>query len=276
MPLLTRRAKRIGARATIPMTAIGGAGQLRGRHVNVHRIITFHADPRPLSDRLLRFRVFVSRDPGLQQKVIFMFRKLFPIALSAALLAGPALIAPAHAQVSHDPAAVQEGAYSVEPNHTRVLFSVAHLGFTTWYGEFTKVSGSLDLNPKAVGKSTLEIHIPVDSVSTSNAKVDGELKSADWFDATQFPEMVFKADKITETGKGKGEVTGTLTLHGVTKPVKLAVKFNCAGVNPLDKKYTVGFEVSGKIKRSDFGVTKYIPLVGDDVDLIISAGFEHN
>jgi polyisoprenoid-binding protein YceI len=205
-----------------------------------------------------------------------MFRKLFPIALSVAVLAAPALIAPAHAQVSHDPAAVQEGAYSVEPYHTRVLFSLDHLGFTTWYGEFTKVSGSLDLNPKAVGKSTLEIHIPVDSVSTSNTKVDGELKSADWFDAAQFPEIVFKADKITETGKDKGEVTGSLTLHGVTKPVKLAVKFNGAGVNPLDKKYTVGFEVSGKIKRSDFGVTKYVPLVGDEVDLIISAGFEHN
>jgi polyisoprenoid-binding protein YceI len=201
-----------------------------------------------------------------------MFRTLFPIAVSAALLATPALAQ----EVSHDPAAVQEGAYSVEPNHTRVLFSVSHLGFTTWYGEFTKVSGALNLVPKAVAKSTLEVHIAANSISTNNPTVDGELKGPQWFDAAQFPEIVFKADKIAATGKDTGIVTGTLTLHGVTKPVTLAVKFNGAGVNPLDKKYTAGFEVSGKIKRSDFGVKTYVPLVGDDVDLIISAGFEHS
>lgn len=205
-----------------------------------------------------------------------MFRKLFPIALSAALLAAPALAPTARAQtVSHDPAATQAGAYSVEPYHTRVLFSVSHLGFTTWYGEFSNVSGSLDLDPKAVGKSALEIHIPVASLSTSNTMVDGELKGDKWFDAAQFPEIVFKADKITETGKNTAKVTGNLTFHGVTRPVTLAVKFNGAGVNPLDKKYTAGFEVSGRIKRSDFGVKTYVPMVGDDVDLLISAGFEH-
>jgi polyisoprenoid-binding protein YceI len=202
-----------------------------------------------------------------------MFRKLFPIALSAALLVGGA----AQAQtVSHDAGATQEGAYSVEPSHTRVLFSVSHLGFTTWYGEFSQVSGSLNLDPKHAAKSTLEIHIPTNTVSTDNAKVDDELKGDKWFDATQFPEIVFKADKITQTGKDKGKVTGDLTFHGVTKPVTLDVEFNGAGVNVLDKKYTAGFEVSGKIKRSDFGVKTYVPLVGDDVDLIISAAFEHN
>jgi polyisoprenoid-binding protein YceI len=71
-------------------------------------------------------------------------------------------------------------------------------------------------------------------------------------------------------------VTGNLTLHGVTKPVTLDVKFNGAGTNPLDKKYTVGFEVSGAIKRSDFGVNTYVPLIGDDVKITISAGFEHS
>ena len=206
-----------------------------------------------------------------------MIRKLFPLALSAALLAAPALAVPARAQsVSHDAAATQEGAYSIEPSHTRVLFSVSHMGFTTWYGEFTKASGSLTLDPKSVANSTLEIHIPVASVSTSNAKLDDELKGDKWFDAAQFPEIVFKADKITATGKSAAKVTGDLTFHGVTKPVTLAVKFNGAGVNVLDKKYTAGFEVSGKIKRSDFGVKTAVPLVGDAVDLIISAAFEHD
>jgi polyisoprenoid-binding protein YceI len=205
-----------------------------------------------------------------------MNSKIYSALFAVTLMTAPALaFAQPAMEVTHDPAAVQAGAYDVEPLHTRVLFSVSHMGFTTWYGEFTNVSGSLNLDPKKPADSALEIHIPVGTVSTTNAKLDGELKSDQWLDATQFPEMVFKSTKITETGKGAGKVTGDLTLHGVTKSVTLAVKFNGAGTNPLDKKYTAGFEVSGKIKRSDFGVKTYVPLIGDDVDLIISAGFEH-
>ncbi|MEA2754072.1 MAG: hypothetical protein QOJ54_361 [Aliidongia sp.] len=205
-----------------------------------------------------------------------MSRNLVSIALSAVLLAASTLASAATTDaISHDPAAVQPGTYTVDSNHTRVLFSVSHLEFTTWYGEFTKVAGTLDLDPKAVEKSSFEIHIPMSTMSTSNTKVDGELTSNQWFDAAQFPEIVFKSDKVALTGKDKADVTGLLTMHGVTKPVTLAVKFNAAGMNPLAKKYTVGFELSGKIKRSDFGVKTYLPLIGDDVDLIISAAFEH-
>jgi polyisoprenoid-binding protein YceI len=87
--------------------------------------------------------------------------------------------------------------------------------------------------------------------------------------------MVFKSDKVVPTGKNTANVTGNLTLHGVTKPVTLAVKFHGAGVNVLDKKYTVGFDATGKIKRSDFGVKTYVPLIGDDLDLTVAAAFEH-
>ena len=205
-----------------------------------------------------------------------MNSKIYAALVAASLTVTSAIaLAQAPTDITRDPAAVQAGAYDVEPLHTRVLFSVSHLGFTTWYGEFTGVSGSLNLDPKKPTGSALEIHIPVGTVSTTSAKLDGELKSDAWLDAGQFPEMVFKSTKVVETGKDAAKVTGDLTLHGVTRPVTLAVKFNGAGTNPLDKKYTAGFEVSGKIKRSDFGVKTYVPLIGDDVDLIISAGFEH-
>jgi polyisoprenoid-binding protein YceI len=205
-----------------------------------------------------------------------MNSKIYAALVAASLTVTSAVaLAQAPMELVRDPAAVQAGAYDVEPIHTRVLFSVSHLGFTTWYGEFTNVSGALTLDPKKPAGSALEIHIPVATVSTTSAKLDGELKSDAWLDATQFPEIVFKSTKVTETGKDTAKVTGDLTFHGVTKPVTLAVKFNGAGTNPLDKKYTAGFEVSGKIKRSDFGVKTYVPLIGDDVDLIISAGFEH-
>ncbi len=197
---------------------------------------------------------------------------------TAALLSVLALSSAAFAQAAANnaPASVQEGAYTVEPNHTRVLFAVSHMGFTTWYGEFTNVSGTLNLSPKSVANSTFEIHIPTNTVSTSNAKLDGELKDAQWLDAAKFPEIVFKAKQIERTGDKTAKVTGELTLHGVTKPVTLDVTFNGAGTNPLDKKYTVGFEASGAIKRSDFGVKTYVPLIGDDVKIIISAGFERS
>ena len=189
-----------------------------------------------------------------------------------------ALSLSAHAQpaADSDPSKVQQGAYTVEPIHTRVLFGVSHMGFSTWYGEFTNVSGNLKLEPQSVENSALEIKIPVSTVSTSNAKLDGELKSAQWLDAGQFPEIHFKAKKIERTGEKTAKVTGDLTLHGVTKPVTLDVTFNGAGTNPLDKKYTAGFEAKGTIKRSDFGVKTYIPLIGDDVTLIISAAFEQS
>ena len=86
--------------------------------------------------------------------------------------------------------------------------------------------------------------------------------------------MSFKSEKVVATGKDTADVEGQLTLHGVTRPVTLHATFNGAGVNPMDKHYTVGFDAKGRIKRSDFGVKTYVPLIGDEVDLILSAAFE--
>ncbi len=200
------------------------------------------------------------------------------VTLSRILTLGVALAASlpgaAPAQLVTDPAHVKPGAYAVEPSHTRVLFAVSHMGFTTWYGEFTGVAGQLVLDPKKPAASTLSVTLPVASISTSNAKLDGELKGPGWFDAAKYPSIVFTSASVLPAGHNAARVSGNLTLHGVTKPVTLNVKFNAAGTNPLSHAYTVGFEVSGHIKRSDFGVSKYVPLVGDDVTLIISAAFE--
>lgn len=195
---------------------------------------------------------------------------------AAALALGLAVSGAAWAQpaVTTNPQAVQSGAYRLEPIHTRVLFSVSHMGFTTWYGDFNRASGTLQLDPAHPAASQVDVSVPVASVATTNATLDGELKGADWFDAARYPAMTFVSRKVTPTGPDRADVQGDLTLHGVTKPVTLQARFNGAGVNPLDKAYTVGFEISGAIRRSDFGVSKYVPLVGDEVQLIISAAFE--
>src|SRR6185312_14471344 len=100
------------------------------------------------------------------------------------------------------------------------------------------------------------------------------LKDSEWLDAEKFPNMTFVATKISQTGANTLDVTGNLTLHGVTRPVTLATKFNLVGPNQIDGKLTIGFDATAHIKRSDFGVVKYIPVVGDDVNIIISVAFE--
>jgi polyisoprenoid-binding protein YceI len=191
--------------------------------------------------------------------------------LAGTLLAAPAVLA----QVANpDPAAVKAGVYSLEPTHARVVFAVSHMGLSTWYGDFSGATGALTLDPANPAADALTVTIPVASVTTTNAKLDEELKSPAWLNASGFPTITFTSTKVTLTSPTTAEVAGTLTFHGVTRPLVLDASFKAAGVNPLSKAYTVGFEVKGRLKRSDYGVKTYVPLIGDDVDLLISAPFE--
>lgn len=193
---------------------------------------------------------------------------------AAALVVGLLAGNPASAQVVTNAAQAQSGTYAVEPGHTQVGFSVLHFGFTNYLGVFSNVSGTLKLDAKNPASSKLSVSIPVGSVQTTSAKLDDELKGDQWFDAAKFPNATFESTSVRVTGRNDAIVTGNLTLHGVTKPETLKVHFIGAGVNALDKKYTTGFEATGTIKRSDFGVKMYVPYVSDDVTLRISGAFE--
>ena len=185
-----------------------------------------------------------------------------------------ALAGSASAQPSTDPSAVQAGHYRVEPQHTRVLFKVSHMGFTNWYGDFSGVTGTAVLDPRNPAADRLDVTVPVGSLSTTNASLDAELKTGGWLDAGKYPMARFVSRQVTPTGLGKADVTGDLTLHGVTRPLSLHVSFNGAGMNPMNRSYTAGFEAHGVFQRSAFGVSKYAPMVGDQVELIISGAFE--
>ena len=195
--------------------------------------------------------------------------------LPVAASAQSSVAAPAQSTIANpSPAAVQAGHFNVEPRHTRVQFTVDHMGFTDWYGDFTGICGKLSLDPKAVAKAQVDITIPVNSVSTTNSVLDGELKSPVWFDAPQYPAIHFVSTRVQQTGARTALITGNLTFHGVTKPVVLRASFNASGINPLSKGYTVGFNATTELKRSDFGVKTDLPLIGDSVALRISAAFE--
>jgi polyisoprenoid-binding protein YceI len=151
---------------------------------------------------------------------------------------------------------------------------VLHIGFTNYYGVFSKTSGELKLDPKALENSQLDVSVPVSSVATTSTVLDEELRSDQWLDAQKYPTMAFHSTRITRTGPSTADVAGDLTLHGVTRPVVLKAQFIGAGVNPLNKSYNAGFQISGEIKRSEFGVKTYVPVISDEVHLIISGAFQ--
>ena len=185
-----------------------------------------------------------------------------------------ALLAVSTAQAGESAlSSAKPGSYKVESYHTQVGFSISHFGFTNYSGLFSGATGTLQLDPARLSTSKLDISIPVESITTTVAKLNDELKGDKWFDTAKFPQATFVSTRVVPTADG-ANVTGNLTLHGITKPVVLHVRFIGAGVNPLDKAYTVGFEATGTIKRSDFGVTTYLPAVGDEVQLNIAGAFE--
>ncbi|MGU3285121.1 YceI family protein [Methylobacterium mesophilicum] len=196
--------------------------------------------------------------------------------IASALALSIVAAAPALAQTppTRDPAQIQAGTYAVDPYHTQVGWRVSHMGLSNFYGGFSDVSGSLILDPKSPANSKLSVKIPVAAVTTPVGKLTDELKGDQWLDAGKYPDMTFVSTKIAPEGKDKAKVTGNLTLHGVTKPVTLDVTLVGAGANPLNKKYTVGFEATGTLKRSEFGVKTYVPLIGDDLHLTIAGAFE--
>jgi polyisoprenoid-binding protein YceI len=203
---------------------------------------------------------------------MFRANSLILTTTAALLLAGASL--PALAQASHDPAAVQPGTYSVDPNHTQIGFTLSHFGFSNYSGRLAGVSGTLTLAGGDHAASKIAVSVPTTAFSTTSSQLDEELKSADWFDAKKFPTITFTSTKVTPTGADSATIEGELTMHGVTKPITLTAHFIGTGANPMSKKVTVGFDATGTVKRTEFGVTKYAPMIGDEVALTLHGAFE--
>ncbi len=188
----------------------------------------------------------------------------------AIVLAG---VAPASAQLTTSAAAVQAGSYRLDPDHSKITWSITHFGFSTYIGQFATVNATMKLDPKNLGATVLDATIDTNSLGTLNAALDKHLKSPDFLDTAKFPTATFHATKVTQTGDKTADIAGDLTLHGVTKPVVLQAAFNQAGPNAMVKTYQLGFAGSARIKRSEFGITSYVPNISDEVTLTLSAEF---
>lgn len=160
--------------------------------------------------------------------------------------------------------------FTLDKNHTYVLWTIEHLGFSTQAGKWY-ASGELVLDKEHPEQSKVNATIDVAHMITGIPELDKHLKSKLFFDVDHFPKATFVSDKITAKGNNKADVSGMLTLRGISKPVILHVTFNKAAVNFINNKMTVGFSATASIKRSDFGMTALLPALADNVDLKIEA-----
>ena len=145
--------------------------------------------------------------------------------------------------------------YNVDPNHTYPSFAADHFGgLSVWRGKFDATSGKIVLDA-AAGTGTVSIKVDTSSIDFGHAKLNEHVKSSEILDVAKFPDAVYEG-KLTAFKAGKPtKVEGTLTLHGVTKPVTLSIhKFKCM-TNPMSKKDVCGADASAKIDRADFGVS---------------------
>jgi polyisoprenoid-binding protein YceI len=164
--------------------------------------------------------------------------------------------------------ALMAAGYTADPDHTYVSFAISHLGFSTMRGKFDKQSGSLNYDPAAKSAS-VKIEIDAASIDTGHDKRDAHLKSPDFLNAVENPTITFESTATKWNSDKLASVTGNLTILGVSKPVTLQVtSINC-GQHPFNKKDVCGFDATGSIKRSDFGVNYGLPAIGEVLDLHI-------
>lgn len=196
------------------------------------------------------------------------------ISLAALTLATTTLAQmPTEAPGKPDATRVSSGTYAVDTGHTLVEWQINHFGFNDYFGLFGGATGTLVLDKANPANDKVSIDIPMSGLTTTNAKLNEHLSSKDFFNVAQFTTAHFESTKVEVKGD-KAEITGNFTLHGVTKPLTLHAHFKGAGINSFTKKETVGFAAKTELKRSDYGMAAYIPLVGDEVEIKITAAFE--
>jgi len=200
---------------------------------------------------------------------------LIAVAAIAAPVLAQDMVMPKEAPGKPDPRAAKSGTYKVDPSHTQALFTINHLGWTDYTGQFTNGTGTLVLDTRAPARSKVDISFPVDKIRTTVVELDTNLVSATYFDAGKFPTAHFVSTRIVPTGPATASMTGDLTIKGVTRPVTFKVRYIGAGPEFWgEKKEAIGFAATASIKRSDFAMGMDVPLVSDNVDLVINAGFE--
>jgi len=180
-------------------------------------------------------------------------QRLLIAAISALLLSAP----------------VYAAEYAFDPSHTSISYSIDHMGLSEMHGVFRKFDGSLQLDTQDLAKSSVSVKIDANSIDTGVAKLDEHLRTPDFFNVAEFPQIIFTSTKVEPTGTNTFKLSGDLTLHGVTKPVTLNASMRTVAQHPFLKVPAAGFVATGEIKRSEFGITTYPGALGEVVKIRI-------
>ncbi len=203
--------------------------------------------------------------------------------MTAALMFATLAAAPAYANDMTAWKDMPAGVYTVDKTHASLIWKVSHAGLSNYTARFKSYDAEINFDPADITKSSVSAKIDpatleTDYVATAEKDFNKNLiTKEEWFNAGKFPEITFKSTKIEVTGENTGKIHGDLTFLGVTKPVTLDATFNGAyALQPFSKKPTMGFSATGSLNRSDFGMSTYVPMIGDKVDIIIEAEFAKN
>lgn len=182
--------------------------------------------------------------------------------LTSLLLAAALATAPLTAAVS--------APYVLDKSHAHIKFSVGHLGFSNTHGQFRKFDADIDFDPGNVEATKVTFTIDAASVDTFWEARDKHIRSKDFFDVGNHPTITFSSTSVTPTGSDTADVTGDLTMRGVTKPITLKAKLNKLGPSPFNpSKEIAGFTVTGEIDRTEFGISYAAPAVSAIVPIQI-------
>ncbi len=156
-----------------------------------------------------------------------------------------------------------------EGQHAFVNFKISHLGYSWLYGTFKDFDGSFSFDAANPEASKVSVTLNTASVDSNHAERDKHLRSADFLNVSQHPTATFESTSVKSTGEGTADITGNLTLNGVTKPVVIAAEFIGEGTDPWGG-YRAGFSGSTTLKLKDFGITKDLGPASESVELILS------
>jgi polyisoprenoid-binding protein YceI len=180
----------------------------------------------------------------------------------AALALGSALLTAGHAMAA-------DYAIDKQGQHAFVNFKISHLGYSWLYGTFKDFDGTFSFDAAAPEASKVNVTLNTTSVDTNHAERDKHIRSADFLNVSKHPTATFASTSVKSTGEGTADITGDLTLNGVTKPVVIAAKFIGEGTDPWGG-YRAGFEGSTTLKLKDFDISKDLGPASESLELIIS------
>ena len=168
-----------------------------------------------------------------------------------------------------------QSTYTLDKNHTKIEFIATHFEISNVEGRFKNINATFNSKKEDFSDAIIQVQIDVKSIDTDIEMRDNDLKSESWFDVNKYPTIIFNSTSFKKINGKNYKLEGNITIHGITKPISLDVIYNGKAVNPMSKKSSVGFTITGKLNRKDFsvGTGAANSLVSDEIEIISNSEF---